>query len=133
MTGAPFGRALAVIALAAAVVVAAGCGNTVATPPGEAVPALSAQLTKVDDALSAQRYTEARKALDGLIRRTITARDTGQITSDQANRILAAAALLAADLPVSRPTVSPTPSPSPTEGKGNKNKGHGNDRGKNKD
>ena len=89
------------------------------------VPALAEQLSRVDSALVDHDYAEARAALDALIRDTIAARDAGQLSGDQANRVMAASAQLSADMPAS--FTNPLPTPTPTErGKKHDNKGHGN-------
>jgi hypothetical protein len=100
-------RARIVLAAAAGLLAAmTGCGS--ATPPGEAVPGLRTQLSRVDAALADREYTQARRALDALTRETAAARDAGRLTDEQANRILAAAARLAADLPAQAPVPHPT-------------------------
>ena len=96
---------------AALITTGAGCGTS--TPPGEAAPGLRAQLSRIDTALAAQQYTTARTALDALVRETVTARNAGTLSADQAQPILAAAARLAADLP-STPRPTTTRSPQPT-------------------
>jgi hypothetical protein len=95
------------LALASVLLLASGgCAQTM--PPGEAVPALRAHLVRIDQALADRRYGTARTLLEALVRTTADARATGRLTSEQADRILAAAARLAADLP------EPSPRPGPT-------------------
>jgi hypothetical protein len=84
-----------------------GCADT--APPGETVPELRADLARVDEALAGQRYATARDALDALVRTTTDARATGRLTPEAADRILAAAARLAADLPQPSPTTTTVP------------------------
>ena len=97
-----------------AAVLAAAVGCAAAPPPGEVVPSLRAQLSRVDTALADRQYGTARTALDALVRETIAARDAGKITADQANLILAAADRLAADLPDrATPTSAPPPTAAP--------------------
>jgi hypothetical protein len=99
-------RRIARAAAAALLVVSAGCGGP--APAGEAVPALRTHLSHVDAALADGKYAAARTALDALTRETITARAAGRLTPEQADRILAAAARLTADLPTPPPTPKPT-------------------------
>lgn len=100
------GRLVAAVVLAVAL---AGCGSEV--PPGEAVPELRQELSLVDEAVVAGDYGRAREALDELARRTVAARESGQLTAEQADPVLAAIARLAADLPGADPA---TPEPDPT-------------------
>jgi hypothetical protein len=99
-------------ALAAALLAAAvACGSI--TPAGDSIPALRTQLSRVDAALADRHYTDARRALDVLTRETVAARAAGRLSAEQADRILAAAARLAADLPAQAPapqTSAPRPS-----------------------
>lgn len=128
MTGSRVGLAAAAALLAAT----AGCGTTTVTP-GEAVPKLRTILSQVDTALAERQYADARKALDSLVRATTAARDAGQLSTEQADSILAAAAQLTADLP--RPAPTPTVrSEPPDDDQGNgeekkKDKGAGNGKG----
>jgi hypothetical protein len=103
MTTGPWWRAGLVAGVLAVV---AGCGG--APAPGEAVPGLRSQLSRVDSALVDRQYGAARTALNALVRETVDAREAGRITADQADQILAAAARLAADLPAG---AGPTPTP----------------------
>ncbi len=101
----------------------AGCGTTSAAPPGQALPQLRILLSQVDAALADRHYPDARKALDALVRATTTARDTGQLSTEQADRILAAAAQLTAELPrrTPAPTVEPEPADDGEDGRANEN------------
>jgi hypothetical protein len=102
--------------IAAAVIVAAAACGTV-PPPGQAVPALRSHLSSVNTALANNDASGARRALDALTRETSTARDAGRLTPEQADRILAAAARLAADLPPDEsgpPTTVTVEVPGPT-------------------
>lgn len=83
--------------LVAIVVATAGCGAS--TPPGELVPVLRTQLARVDRALAARDYAEAREDLDTLVEQTSAARRDGRLSPEQADRIVAAITRLAADLP----------------------------------
>lgn len=102
-------RSVPLAAAAALLVVLAGCGSEV--PPGEAVPELRQELSLVDDAVVAGDYGQAREALDALARATVGARESGQLTAEQADPVLAAIARLTADLPGATPPVA---EPAPT-------------------
>jgi hypothetical protein len=99
-------RGLGLTVAAALLAGAAGCGTAAA--PGEVVPALRTQLSRVDAALADHKYADARNALDALTRETAAARNAGRLTAEQTDRIVAAAARLAADLPPPSPTPQPT-------------------------
>ena len=96
---------------------AAACGGG-AQPAPEAV---ERGLQQVEAQLRAGQPQAARRALDELVRRTLAARDSGEVDDARADRIVAAAAALAQalpapPLPASRPT--PTPAPTRTQGDG---------------
>lgn len=86
-----------------------GCAGD--TSPGEAVPALRQALSRVDEAVAAERYGRARAELTALVRQTVEAQEAGRISDEDAARILAAAAQLSASLPESSPTPTVTASP----------------------
>jgi hypothetical protein len=86
---------------------ASGCAQ--ATPPGETVPELRTHLAWIDRALAGERYGTARRSLEALVRTTTDARATGRLSPERADRILAAAARLAADLPEQQPTTTKPP------------------------
>lgn len=92
----------------------AGCGQTAS--PGQTVPALDKGLDRVDASISAGHLGQARAAVNGLIETTRQARRAGDLSAGDANRILAAAQELIAQLPreASTPQPSPTPSPQPS-------------------
>ena len=96
------------LVLAGVLAAAAGCAR--ATPPGETVPDLRAHLGQIDRALAERRYDVARTSLEALVRTTTDARAAGRLGPEQADRILAAAARLAADLPASTPSTTEPPS-----------------------
>jgi ribosomal protein S20 len=77
----------------------AGCGSD--EPPGKAVPALSDRLDKVDAAIQAGDYDKARAAVHQLVSDTAHAEVDGDISSDQADRILESARSVLAALPES--------------------------------
>jgi hypothetical protein len=81
---------------AAGLVLLSGCGHS---SPGGTVPALKGSLVQVDDALAAKQWQVARGTLDELIREVSTARASGRITTDQADRIQFTAKVLRSQLP----------------------------------
>lgn len=85
------------VALVAVLALAAGCGDE--TSPGEAVPALSQRLERVDQAIEAGDYADARAQLDRLVAETARADVAGAISNEQADRILEAVAAVLAGLP----------------------------------
>ena len=91
--------------------VAGGCGSQSRSAEDQ-VPALSARLTGIDDAISAHHYGIARARLEALVRETTAARDAGTLDTGSSERVLAAAAQLIGGLP--RPVATPTPTPTPT-------------------
>jgi len=97
-------RRLAALALT---VVLAGCG----TGPDPAPATMATALAKVDRLVVAKDYAAARVALEDLVIRTTAAREAGTIDEQRADRVIAAAARLAAALP--RPVVTPSATPSP--------------------
>ena len=101
--------------LAAGVVLAlgvlVGCGQH--TTAGQAAPEVKSALAQVENALAGHRYPVARRALNTLTLHTLAARHSGALTAEQADRILAAAARLEADLPPAAPTASTSPSGDP--------------------
>jgi hypothetical protein len=106
-----------------ALVLVTACGSG----PKPAPAAVSTALTRVDRLIAAHQFTSARLALDDLVRRTAAARAAGTLDDQRAQRITAAAAQLAAALPVvtTPPPPSPTPKPAPAHHERKKHKGHG--------
>ncbi|MFC5176939.1 hypothetical protein [Nocardioides taihuensis] len=100
--------------LLAALLVSA-CGG--ADSPGEAAPELSQRLDQVDAAVAGGDPAAAREATEALVRATKQAEAAGDLTTDQADRILAAATQVLDGL--GRGTSSPSPEDgtpaSPTE------------------
>lgn len=119
--------------LLVAVALLAGCGGgTPAAPPA----ALTQALARVDAALGAHDWGRARTALDELVRRTVLAREAGEVSAEEADRILAAAARLAAGVPSPSPapTATRTPSAAPEDdGDSDEHPGKGKGRGKGHD
>jgi hypothetical protein len=72
------------------------------------VPALRDSLDQVNRSVAAGQWSDARAALDALIRDTSQARAAGTISDGEADRIHAAAARLSAGLPQATPTPAPT-------------------------
>jgi hypothetical protein len=89
----------------AAALLLAGCSHS--TPAGEQDPQVRAALSTVESAIAGHDYGQARTALDRLADRAAQDRRDGTLTDNQATRVLAAAAQLRADLPVT-PTAVPT-------------------------
>jgi hypothetical protein len=95
-----------------------GCGGS--TAPADDVPALSAALERVDDAIVEGRYDDARKAVDELVATTTDAREGGDLETSEADRILVAAAELKSAMPAQgaddpAPTESADPSATPED------------------
>jgi hypothetical protein len=103
----------AAVVLAVALVLV-GCGEQA---PSEAVPELADRLERVDAAIADDQPAGARRAVDALVRAATQARMDGEITADQADDILRAAAALLQRLPsgVDDPTPDPTAPTEPTE------------------
>lgn len=87
---------------------ATGCGGD--GSPADSVPALSRQLDRVDAAIAAERYDDARTALDDLVDTTTQATADGTLDPADADAILRAAGHLTEQLPGA--TGSPAPEPS---------------------
>ena len=105
-------RPLAGLLLAVCVVTGCGGAGTTDRAPTVVVQALS----RVDSEVAARDWPAVRQALDDLVRRTLLARRSGELSEAHADRILAAAAELRSGVPASSPapTTRPTASPSPT-------------------
>jgi hypothetical protein len=117
--------ALVAVALAVALVLV-GCAEQA---PSESVPELADRLEQVDAAIADGQPAMARAAVDDLVTEATRARMDGEITADQADEILRAAAELlrrlrsGGDQPTPEPT-GPTesttpeapPEPEPDEG-----------------
>lgn len=92
-----------------------GCGGAGTT---DRAPAVVLQaLSQVDSAVAARDWPAVRQALDDLVRRTLLARRSGELSEAHADRILAAAAELRSGVPgtspapTTRPTATASPSP----------------------
>lgn len=115
-TGANAARRLATLALTALLV--AGCGG--ASAPADSAPELVEQLARVDRAVAAGDEVRIRERVEALASATEAARDDGTLDDEQADRILAAADELLAQLPDEAPAPEPSPttptsSPTPEE------------------
>lgn len=99
-----------VVAGVALVVVTAGCGaGARALSAADQVPGLAAGLERVDHALAAHRFDEARRQLRELKSEVVDARNAGKLDDADAQRSLTAIANLMRMLPAASPTSS-TPS-----------------------
>ncbi|HWI42013.1 MAG TPA: hypothetical protein VNS81_00230 [Nocardioides sp.] len=107
-------RRLASVVVTLLLLATSGCGSE--DPPGTDVPELSVQLARVDTAVGAHDWAEARTAVKELLARTATALQAGDISEEEAARIRNAARDLLARMVVRKPTptTTPTPSSSPT-------------------
>jgi hypothetical protein len=137
-------------ALAVIAVVAAGCGTDEA--PADAAPELAERLERVDRAVTSGDEAQIRERVESLVDATESAQTAGQLDEDQADRILAAADALLAQLPDERPEPESPASSSPAsptpeveedegdegeddgdhggEGSGESGSGHDKDKGK---
>lgn len=113
MTGGRRWSRLALVTCAAVLALASGCGDE--KSPGEAVPALADRLDRVDQAIEAGDYTGARAQLDRLVAETAKADVAGEISEEQADRILDAVADVLAAIPSvdggSESSTDPPPDP----------------------
>lgn len=88
--------------------------------PADSVPELERELSAIDDALSEPDYAEAQEHLETLVATAEDARAAGDLDDEDADRVLAAAARLLAELPAEGEPpapgsgTSPEPSPSPS-------------------
>ena len=90
-------RALRAAATMGALLVAlAACGTA---PAAEDVPGLADQLAEVDAAIADEDYAAARKAVDALASTAARARVSGDLTREQADRVLEAATAVLEALP----------------------------------
>src|SRR4051794_32135418 len=78
-----------------------GCGSSAA--PADSVPALGASLDKVDSFIAAGHLVQARSELKTLTATTTQARSDGELSDQDATRILDAAQALLAELPAPSP------------------------------
>jgi hypothetical protein len=121
---------LAPLVAGAVLVTTAGCGAEPEPVPADSVPTLAVTLESVDSLIAEGRWARARAQLRSLIADANAAREAGELSPEEADRIVAAATRLLGVLPTPTPTASPTavPSPGGAEGKGDRG-----DRGDEKD
>lgn len=74
------------------------CGADEAAP-SDRVPALGTQLEKIDEAVGAGDYDKARAAVKDLVTQVAQAQVDGQLSDEQAQRIVAAARSVLEGLP----------------------------------
>lgn len=93
-------RARVVAALLALVLVPSlvSCGES-ETPPSEQVPALGKQLDRVDAAVEDGDYEQARAAVKQLVATAARAQVEGELSDEQAQRIVTAARSVLENLP----------------------------------
>ncbi|HWJ82853.1 MAG TPA: hypothetical protein VNS55_11495 [Nocardioides sp.] len=106
MSGRPGARRAALVAAVVPLVLPlTGCGSE--ETPGRAVPELAARLDKVDAAIEGGNYDKARTAVRQLVADAAQAELAGDITGDQADRIVASARDLLDALPEDGATGDP--------------------------
>ncbi len=93
-------RSLAAL-VTAALLVTSGCGS--GTSPADDVPALSAALDRVDEAIAGEDYDAARDAVAELTDVATEAEESGDLDAEQADRIVSAAESLVEALPGAEP------------------------------
>ncbi len=101
------------VAGAIGVVLLAGCGSS--STPADEVPELAEQLGSVDQALVDEDYAQAGEHLRELVTTTEEARASGTLEDGEADRVLAAAAQLLAELPEPVDETLPEETPPPAE------------------
>lgn len=69
------------------------------TPAGELSPALAERLDQVDEAVAEEDYDKARREVEELVGETAKAQVKGDISDEQAQRILEAAREVLEELP----------------------------------
>lgn len=106
-------RVLEAAMLTAVLSAATACGSN--ADPSQAVPGLTADLSRLDRAISVHQRDAARAALDTLVDDTSSARDAGDLNPEQADRILAAAARLRTKLPDLAPASTPEAPTTPSQ------------------
>lgn len=107
------------------VLVLSGCGTEETKPSAaEQVPALADRLERIDALVADLKPQRARAQLEALVDDAMAAREAGDLTSLEADRIIAAATALLRALPEPEPepvptvTVVPEPEPDKDRGKG---------------
>ena len=107
----PLGLALAgrFLAVLLATAVLAGCASGAA--PAQEAPSLASTLARVDSDVAAGHLLAARANVETLVTETKRARERGDISTSQADQILAAARSVLAELPAAVPRRSASPTP----------------------
>lgn len=98
----------ALVALAFSAAVLTGCGDQQA--PGDRAPGLEDALVQVETALAEGETEQARTQLGAIVDQARDAKDSGTLTSAEADAIIVAATDLLDELP-DPPAPSPTPPP----------------------
>lgn len=98
----------AVVALAFSAAVLTGCGDQ--QTPGDRAPGLEDALVQVETALADGETEQARTQLGAIVDQARDAKDSGTLTSAEADAIIVAATELLDQLP-DPPAPSPTPPP----------------------
>lgn len=110
LTSHPLRPGRAAAGVLSALCLLAGCAPP--TPAGEVVPELRSMLSRVDRAIVEHEYEQAQSQLNELVKITVTAREDGDLDTEQAEPILAAVAGLLSALPQpQRPTDAPDAQP----------------------
>lgn len=91
-------RAVAAVLVLALTPALMSCGGDEAVP-SEQVPALGKHLEEVDAAVGAGDYAEARAAVKELVAETARAQVDGELSDEQAQRIVTAARSVLENLP----------------------------------
>lgn len=91
-----------------------GCGASPTPAVVDRVPGLGDRLARVDRAIVAKRYPEARAALRALIGQTVAAETSGKLSDSEAARVIAAAKRLLAELPRAEQVDTSEPDPAPS-------------------
>lgn len=88
------------LTVAAALLLLAGCGGSSTLPSAaEQVPGLGDRLERVDTFLAAREWDKARAALRAIVAEAGAAREAGELDAVSADRVVATARQLLADLP----------------------------------
>lgn len=118
----------------AAALLLGGCGSEEPQPSAaEQVPALAERLESIDALVADHKPQRARAQLEALVDEVMTAREAGDLTALEADRIIAAATALIRALPEPEPepvptvTVTPVTPPDRGDDDGGKGKGKGRD------
>jgi hypothetical protein len=103
-------RALSLVVAVVIVVCLSSCGGSQTSSS----PEIRQDLQQIDAALAQQHFVQAREQLQSLVDATVKARDAGNLESQQAADILAAASHLTTAIRVERSSQIPAATPTPT-------------------